>query len=83
MCPILLPEIHLTNLGQGPNGITVADLTEKVLGEVTVAAIKAAQKAVADLGRGFTDAAKELGKGGGSNTVDKISKGVGNLFKKK
>src|ERR1051325_11069016 len=40
-----LPEIHLTNLGSGPDGITAADLTAKVLKELLQAAIPAAEKA--------------------------------------
>ena len=79
--PVILPDIHLSNLGQGPEGITAADFTEKVLNEVTIASIKAAQKAATDAARGLTDAVKDLGKG--SNAVEKISKGVGELFKKK
>ena len=32
--PITLPHIHLTNLGQGPEGITARELTETVLSEI-------------------------------------------------
>jgi hypothetical protein len=31
---IALPDIHLTNLGQGPEGITASELTKKVLSEI-------------------------------------------------
>ncbi len=77
-----LPEIHLTNLGSGPDGITAADLTAKVLKEVLQAAIPAAEKAVTDLGKGATDLLKNAGKGS-TESVEKATKGIGELFKKK
>src|SRR6185503_11733093 len=49
---VLLPEIHFSNLGQGPDGITAAELTDRVLAEVTAVALKAAEKAVAEAARG-------------------------------
>jgi uncharacterized protein involved in outer membrane biogenesis len=77
-----LPEIHLTNLGSGPDGITAADLTAKILKEVLQAAIPAAEKAVADLGKNVTGVAKDLTKDPGG-TVDKAAKSVTDIFKKK
>jgi hypothetical protein len=77
-----LPEIHLTNLGGGADGITAADLTARVLKEVLQKAIPAAEKAVADLGKGVTDSVKELGKDP-AGTVDKATKSLGDLLKKK
>jgi hypothetical protein len=77
-----LPEIHLTNLGSGPDGITAADLTAKVLKELLQAAIPAAEKAVVNLGKGATDAVKEAGKTA-TEEVGKATKGIGDLFKKK
>jgi len=77
-----LPEIHFTGLGQGADGITVAELTRKVLNEVLQKAIPAAEKAVADLGKGVTDAVKDLSKDPGT-AVDKATKGIGDLLKKK
>jgi hypothetical protein len=76
-----LPDIHLTNLGQDNGGITPAELTREVLGQVTTATIKAVGDAVSDLGKGAADAAKSTGKvvGGG---VNKIGKGIGGLFGK-
>ena len=78
-----LPEIHLTNLGIGPDGITAADLTAKVLKEVLQAAIPAAEKAVADLGKAGTHAVTEAGKKAAADSLDKAAKGIGDLFKKK
>jgi hypothetical protein len=77
-----LPEIHFTGLGQGAEGITVAELTRKVLKEVLQSAIPAAEKAVTNLGKGVTDAVKDLSKDPAS-AVDKATKGVGDLLKKK
>jgi hypothetical protein len=78
-----LPEIHLTNLGSGPDGITAADLTAKVLKELLQAAIPAAEKAVVDLGKGAaTGVVKEAGKTA-TEGVEKATKGIGELFKKK
>ena len=77
-----LPEIHLSNLGSGPDGITAADLTAKVLKELLQAAIPAAEKAVVDLGKGATGIVKEAGKTA-TDEVGKATKGIGDLFKKK
>jgi len=77
-----LPEIHLTNLGNGPDGITAADLTARVLKELLQAAIPAAEKAVVDLGKGATGAVKDAGKKA-TEGVDKATKGIGDLLKKK
>jgi len=77
-----LPEIHLTNLGSGPDGITAGDLTAKVLKELLQAAIPAAEKAVADLGKGATDLLKNAGKNP-AESVKKATQGIGDLFKKK
>ena len=78
-----LPEIHLANLGSGPDGITSADLTAKVLKELLQAAIPAAEKAVVDLGKGVTTGVvKEAGKTA-TEGVEKATKGIGELLKKK
>ncbi|HKS38486.1 MAG TPA: hypothetical protein VJW76_14935 [Verrucomicrobiae bacterium] len=77
-----LPEIHLTGLGQGADGITAAELTKIILKEVLQRAIPAAEKAAMELGKGLTDAAKDLSKDP-AGTVDKATKGLGDLLKKK
>ena len=75
-----LPDIQLTNLGQGPEGITSAELVKEVMDKVIPAAIKVATSdAVKDLTKGVTDAA---GKAAG-DAVDKATKSVTDLFKKK
>ena len=67
--PVALPEIHLTDLGKGLDGLTPSELTAKVLQAVLNSAISAA----ADAGKGVS---KEAGK-----QLDKVTKGIGNLFK--
>src|SRR6059058_4626045 len=74
-----LPEIHLTQLGSGPEGITAGDLTAKVLKEVLQAAIPAAEKAAVDLGKSATEAVKDLSKDP-AGTVDKAAKSVTDIF---
>jgi hypothetical protein len=74
-----LPEIHFTNLGQGPEGITPAELVSRVLKEVTEATLKAV---AASIGKEMTEGVKNLGTG----TVDQVGKsvkGIGDLLKKK
>ena len=76
-----LPDIHLQDLGTGPDGITPADLTKKVLEAIEKGAVQAASGAVADIAKGAVYVTKDLGNTG-SNTVQSVTKGIGNLFKK-
>jgi uncharacterized protein involved in outer membrane biogenesis len=69
-----LPDIHLANLGKGPDGITPADLTRRVLDALTVASVKAVANAATDVGK---DVGKSLNTG-----VSNVSKSLGGLFKK-
>jgi hypothetical protein len=73
-----LPEIHLTNLGQGEGGITSAELLERVFSEITKAAIAAA----GNIAGKATDSLKNVGSGG-TKEIEKATKGLGDLFKKK
>jgi uncharacterized protein involved in outer membrane biogenesis len=79
---VTLPEIHLKNLGTGPEGITVTELTKVVLTEIEKEAVKAAASNTGEL----TKLAGSLTKGLGtntSNTINSVGKGIGDLFKKK
>jgi uncharacterized protein involved in outer membrane biogenesis len=76
-----LPDIHFSDLGKGPDGITAGDLTQKVLGEITTATLKAVVESVSNLGKGAADAAKDAGKTLG-NEAGKIGKSLGGLFGK-
>jgi uncharacterized protein involved in outer membrane biogenesis len=82
MIPVVLPDIHLTDLGTGTNGITPAELTKVVLSAIEKSAVTAAKSAVSDLGKNSAAALKDLGKGS-TNALDSVTKGIGNLFKKK
>jgi uncharacterized protein involved in outer membrane biogenesis len=66
-----LPDIHLTDLGQGTDGITATDLTRRVLEAVTAATVKA-----------VSDAAAKLGKETVGIGVNKIKNGIGGFFGK-
>lgn len=74
---LTLPDIHLTNLGTGPDGITVAELTKQVLHEIVSTATKSAGTALTGLGKG----AENVGKSA-EGEAGKVSKTIGNLFKK-
>lgn len=77
-----LPDIHLTQLGQGPEGITPAALVQRILAEVTGNVTSLATGALKSLGGAVTDTVKDLGKGTVEG-VEKATKGIKDLFKKK
>lgn len=70
---VTIPEIHLTNLGTGPEGITARDLTQRVLAELVNATLK--EVASSGLLQGTEKAAGEA--------VGKAARTLGDLFKKK
>jgi uncharacterized protein involved in outer membrane biogenesis len=69
-----LPDIHLTNLGTGPDGITPAEVLNDVLREVTAVTIKTIGSAVGDSGKAIGNE--------GSKAVKSIGKSIGGLFGK-
>lgn len=76
-----LPDIHLTNLGTGSDGLTPAELTKKVMDELMGKVVPAVTKGLADIGKGALDA----GKGAGEDAkkgVEKVTGGLKGLFKK-
>ena len=79
---LTLPDIHLTNLGSGPEGITPGDLAKRVLGEVFGSVFNQVTALAGNLGKGAVDAAKGLGEGA-KGALEKIGGGIGNPFKKK
>lgn len=79
---VTLPDIHLTNLGQGPDGITPQELIRRVTKEITSNVAVVGDVALKSLGGAVTDAVKGLGKGA-TEGVEKASKGIKDLFKKK
>ena len=79
---ITLPDIHLQALGTGSDGITPDELAKRVLEALEKVATQAAAGTVADMAKGAIYFTKDPNKAG-SNTVDTVTKGLGNLFKKK
>jgi uncharacterized protein involved in outer membrane biogenesis len=73
-----LPDIHLTDLGKGNDGITAADLTQKILHAVTINTIQALASSATGLGK---SAVQSAGKAAGEG-VDQVKKGLGGLFGK-
>jgi uncharacterized protein involved in outer membrane biogenesis len=78
---LTLPTIELSNLGTGPDGITATELTKKIITEIEKASITAVSTQAGDLGKAAENLAKGLGTNSGSLT--NVTKGIGNLFKKK
>jgi len=86
---LTLPDIHLTDLGKGPDGITAADLTQVVLSQITTATVSALLKDAASMGKDLTKAARAAATGVLQNSsnavganVDKLKKGLGGLLGK-
>jgi uncharacterized protein involved in outer membrane biogenesis len=75
---ITLPDIHLTNLGQGPEGITPAELTQQVMSQITASTIKSLGDSVSGLGKDLLEDVKK----NPADAVKKITKGIDGLFKK-
>jgi uncharacterized protein involved in outer membrane biogenesis len=48
---IPLPDIHLTDLGTGGDGITAADLTQRIMNAITSATIQSVAQTAANLGK--------------------------------
>ena len=72
-----IPDIHLTNMGTDPEGITAAELLKQVFTAIEQSAAKAAAGAVTGLGKDASGLGKDAG-----NAAGKITKGIGDLFKK-
>ena len=61
-----LPDIHFSDLGKGPDGITAGDLVKKVLGEITTATVTAVVGSVGAAGKATGNEAGSLGQKLGS-----------------
>lgn len=78
---LAIPDIHLTDMGNGSDGITAAELSRRALDELTAKTVKAVANAASDIGKN----ALILGTGAGKTAtgdVNKITKSLGGLFKK-
>ena len=79
---LALPEIHLSNLGQGPEGITPAELSTKVFSELVSEVGKMVTQNAAKIGHDVTEKAKDVG----TDVQDRLKKagsGVSDIFKSK
>jgi uncharacterized protein involved in outer membrane biogenesis len=77
-----LKDIHLTGLGQGPDGITAGEVIKKALQAIQQQAAEAAGSLAADIGKGAADLTKGAAKGVG-DAAGSVTKSIGDLFKKK
>ncbi len=77
-----LPDIKLTNLGQGADGVTPAEVIKVVLKEVMTKTTSAVGGFLSGAGKAVTDAAKNVG-GAAADAAKGITKGIGDMFKKK
>ena len=85
-----IPDIKLTNLGTGPDGITAAELTEIVISKLTQETLKAVEKFVTDFGKNATEVLTKTAnekldavKKTGAEKLDKAAKGLGDLLNRK
>ena len=79
---VMLPDIHLSDLGTGPDGITAGELTKRILVEIERNAVKAASGGAGDFRKSAAGLAKELGMTAGGSATN-LTKSFGDLFKKK
>lgn len=77
-----LPDIHLTDLGKGTDGITAADLTKTVLSEITAGTVKALAGYVKDLGKDVSSGVLQNSTNAVNQGVNTLKKGIGNLLGK-
>jgi uncharacterized protein involved in outer membrane biogenesis len=78
-----LPEIRLTELGTNADGITAGELVKKILEALEKEAAKTASSAVADLRKQSSDYLNRELSNTTSSAAEKVSKGLGDLLKKK
>lgn len=79
---IPLPDIKLTGLGQGEQGVTPAEVIKVVLAEVMTKTTAAVGGFLSGGAKAVTDAAKNVG-GAAADAAKGVTKGIGDLFKKK
>jgi uncharacterized protein involved in outer membrane biogenesis len=85
---VTLPDIHLADLGTGPEGITSADLTKQVLQAIERAALNAAAGGINEITKNAETIVKDMGRSANSgvsnitSSVSNVTKGLNDLFKK-
>jgi hypothetical protein len=78
---VSIPDIHLTNLGQGTDGITPAELVQVVLKQINLSTIKAVTQTVANSGKLIEGIGKDVTKEG-VGTIKNVTKSLGGLLSK-
>jgi len=78
-----LPEIHFSNLGQGPEGITSAELMRLVIKEIEKVAANVSADALSDLAKKATETLTKEATKAAADAAGKVTQGIGDLFKKK
>jgi uncharacterized protein involved in outer membrane biogenesis len=76
---VSIPEIRLANLGQGPDGITPAELTKRVLTALIDGTLKSVGSNLGEMTKGITGGLKNAS----TNAIEGATKKIGDLFKKK
>jgi hypothetical protein len=79
---LVLPDIKMTHLGTGPEGITASELTKLILKQITEKALVVVLDSGGDLNKIGEAALQELNKSGNQDT-EKAVRGVLDMFKKK
>ncbi len=78
-----LPEIRLSNLGTGPEGITTAELTDRLLREIIDKATVVAARAIGGSVDDLTEGLKQAGQDAARKALDEAAQDVTNLLKRK
>lgn len=80
---VVIPNIEFNNLGTGPDGITAAELTQKVIQEISADSLKAVvERAKSLVGKNADALLKGATDKAMGENADKLKKGIGNLFGK-
>lgn len=75
-----ISEVRIEKIGAEGDGVTVSELSKKVVGEIAKGSLLAVVKSADQIFKGAADAAKTLGEEP-EKAADDVVKGVGNLFK--
>lgn len=79
MVSVPLPAIHLTDLGNGSEGVTAAELTKKVMSSLMKEIVPAATKALSNAGADALGLGKDAGKQG-EDALKKAGSGLKSLI---
>jgi len=77
---LVLPDIQITKLGQGPEGITAGEISEKILRILLEKTLEATAKNLQAVGKQLKDGVSVI-PGAGTNAVEAVGKGLKNIFK--